>query len=378
MVGNSSKILQKTLEESFKKGVIQSEFDNLKEGDFISVGGSDRYGIVMKKLENFQLAVQYLNHYGGDIIETIISVENIRVLTQNERIAFCNELFTRKYVICDNQIMTEIQRDFYIEDKRMREMEQPKTYALFPPLEQINAGEIMTMMTKDNKKIVFVYNKVGKDNKIYCESCLFLEINKLYLNTSDKPICPVDNVLWVTYASDLDKLLLTNSIKSANENELVSKDLTSLLCKPKSILFVHDWLNNDDYILKYQKVYGGRLIYSSCVSFNNSKVESMNYEADNSIEMCNIDVIRYANGEEQKIFNNFYADAEIELVPFRTKVLVSNGKGTLWIPGVYGFETYERNERRYVIVGGQSYKFLKPWKNNKNLLGMKYEDTVKS
>jgi hypothetical protein len=138
---------------------------------------------------------------------------------------------------------------------------------------------------------------------------------------------------------------------------------------------VKDWVNNDEYILKYQKVENGLLVYSGCVSFNNSNVEKMNYSATNSIEMCNINVIRYATDSEKQIYNNFYAEAEIELVPFRTKVLVSNGNGTLWIPGIYGFETYERNEKRYVIVGGQAFKYMKIYKYNKSLIGTRFEDT---
>lgn len=376
MVADSSRILKEVLEKSFQKYDLDVKYNDVKEGDLICVGGNDRLGIICKKLEQYQLMVQYFQSLVGEVIETIVPVESVRKMDTAQRMDFYDFMYKKHLTICDNQIMTDLQKNMYMEEKYAREnaRNNPRTYAVYPTVDTIESGTVLIMQTKDNKKVIFTLNNVQK-GKIYCKNCLFLGVNKLYTEPDKQPICSTDNILWVTYANDKEQAILMNCLKSVQINDILSKDMVTINCKPKSILFVKDWVNNDEYILKYQKVENGLLVYSGCVSFNNSNVEKMNYSATNSIEMCNINVIRYATDSEKQIYNNFYAEAEIELVPFRTKVLVSNGNGTLWIPGIYGFETYERNEKRYVIVGGQAFKYMKIYKYNKSLIGTRFEDT---
>lgn len=376
MVADSSRILKEVLEKSFQKYDLDVKYNDVKEGDLICVGGNDRLGIICKKLEQHQLMVQYFQSLVGEVIETIVPVESVRKMDNVQRMNFYDFIFKRHLSIYDNQIMTEHQKSMYMEEKYAREhaFDNPRIYSEKPTINDIEADAVLIMQTKDNKKVIFTLNNV-QNGKIYCKNCLFLGVNKLYDNPDKQPICSTDNILWVTYANESEQALLTNCLKSVQINEILSKDMVTINCKPKSILFVKDWINNDEYILKYQKVENGHLVYYGCISFNNSNVEMMNYSSTNSIEMCNINVIRYATDSEKQIFNNYYAEKEIELVPFRTKVLVSNGNGTLWIPGIYGFETYEGNEKRYVIVGGQTFKYMKIYKYNKRLLGTRFEDT---
>ena len=114
--------------------------------------------------------------------------------------------------------------DFYIKDKRMRESEQPKTYAQFL-LEQINAGDVMKMMTKNNKIAIFEYDKIGKDNKIYLSVFNpFCEQNGLVKNFNLVAFSPSGNGF-------LTKNLITNTtfqddMVSAYQKTLFSRRIT--------------------------------------------------------------------------------------------------------------------------------------------------------
>jgi hypothetical protein len=80
--------------------------------------------------------------------------------------------------------------------------------------------------------------------------------------------------------------------------------------------------------------------------------------------------IRIVNTKD-KHFNK-EDDFESHLQPFKTKVLVCNGKGDIWRPAIYG--CLSKHEYRYVIVGGAEYKHCCIYRENKELLGKTFKN----
>ena len=80
--------------------------------------------------------------------------------------------------------------------------------------------------------------------------------------------------------------------------------------------------------------------------------------------------IRIVNAEDKHFKKE--DDFESRLQPFKTKVLVCNGKGDIWRPAIYG--CLSKHEYRYVIVGGAEYKHCCIYRENKELLGKTFKN----
>lgn len=100
------------------------------------------------------------------------------------------------------------------------------------------------------------------------------------------------------------------------------------------------------------------------------------------IDYNSIKILRFANDYEIYLYNEreysfmhktrALMSFEKALKPFSTKVLVSNGKDDIWRPAIFGC-IVDDDVQRYMIVGGQKFKFCVPYRQFKNLLGMKFE-----
>jgi hypothetical protein len=66
-------------------------------------------------------------------------------------------------------------------------------------------------------------------------------------------------------------------------------------------------------------------------------------------------------------------DFEPRLRPFISKVLVSNGKDDVWRPAIFG--CISESFPRYMIVGGQQYKYCIPYRGNQHLIGKKFNSS---
>jgi hypothetical protein len=66
-------------------------------------------------------------------------------------------------------------------------------------------------------------------------------------------------------------------------------------------------------------------------------------------------------------------DYESRLRPFISKVLVSNGKDDVWRPAIFG--CISESFPRYMIVGGQQYKYCIPYRGNQHLIGKKFNSS---
>jgi hypothetical protein len=113
-----------------------------------------------------------------------------------------------------------------------------------------------------------------------------------------------------------------------------------------------------------------------------------------------LDILRYANADEINTFEKEHAkwlhqqteeeqkqekkkqttqsktskrDYESRLRPFISKVLVSNGKDDVWRPAIFG--CISESFPRYMIVGGQQYKYCIPYRGNQHLIGKKFNSS---
>lgn len=57
------------------------------------------------------------------------------------------------------------------------------------------------------------------------------------------------------------------------------------------------------------------------------------------------------------------------LVPFESKVLVRNRDTDIWRPAIFGGYIDERNQYKYMVIGGLSYECLIPYEGNEHLRG---------
>ena len=72
----------------------------------------------------------------------------------------------------------------------------------------------------------------------------------------------------------------------------------------------------------------------------------------------------YYQDEWELVSNKFDIST---LVPFESKVLVRDCETQIWKPAIYGGYIEERDRHKYVIVGGISFEYLIPYKNNEHL-----------
>jgi hypothetical protein len=104
-----------------------------------------------------------------------------------------------------------------------------------------------------------------------------------------------------------------------------------------------------------------------------------------------LSILRYANADEINIFEKEHAkwlhqkqeeeqktktekrDIESRFRPFISKVLVSNGKDDVWRPAIFG--CISESFPRYMIVGGQQYKYCIPYRGNQHLIGKKFNSS---
>lgn len=66
-------------------------------------------------------------------------------------------------------------------------------------------------------------------------------------------------------------------------------------------------------------------------------------------------------------------DIEPRFRPFISKILVSNGKDDVWRPAIFG--CISESFQRYMIVGGQQYKYCIPYRGNQHLIGKKFNSS---
>ena len=107
-----------------------------------------------------------------------------------------------------------------------------------------------------------------------------------------------------------------------------------------------------------------------------------------------LNILRYANADEINMFEKEHAkwlhqqeedhkqttqsktekrDFESRLRPFISKVLVSNGKDDVWRPAIFG--CISESFPKYMIVGGQQYKYCISYRENKHLIGKKFNSS---
>ena len=63
----------------------------------------------------------------------------------------------------------------------------------------------------------------------------------------------------------------------------------------------------------------------------------------------------------------------IKLKPFVTKVLVSNGQNDFWRPAIFGCVIEKEPIRKYMIVGGETFRYCILYNKFKNLAGKRFE-----
>ena len=71
-----------------------------------------------------------------------------------------------------------------------------------------------------------------------------------------------------------------------------------------------------------------------------------------------------------------FSDENKQLKPFVTKVLVAVDKHNPLVPAIFGCIVKQKSNKRYVVVGGNEYKYCFPYKSNQQLIGRSLDDII--
>ena len=201
-------------------------------------------------------------------------------------------------------------------------------------------------------------------------------------------VCCYSEVSALREATDSERKLL---LIKADDKKKSLKDSSKIgfanlfLLEWGTILFASTCIKH--YIFPYKGYTKdeekANLHYDNCLLLNgNDKFFITSEEYVKEIDYNSLKVLRYANDNEIHLYNEQkYAatmkpvvlnNFELTFRPFSTKVLVSDGQGDIWRPAIFGC-IVDDDVQRYMIVGGQKFKYCMPYKQFKNLLGKKFE-----
>jgi len=193
---------------------------------------------------------------------------------------------------------------------------------------------------------------------------------------------------------DKKKSIYDETSKKIFKSDLKYIDMNRILyAKQEDNIYIFKYAGTNIHyekseIIKYSKCLN---IYPDFCSFS----VSGNEDGSSLALYDSLSILRYANADEINIFEKEHAkwlhqkqeeeqkqtiqtktekrDIESRFRPFISKVLVSNGKDDVWRPAIFG--CISESFPRYMIVGGQQYKYCIPYRGNQHLIGKKFNSS---
>ena len=263
------------------------------------------------------------------------------------------------------------------------------------------------------------------DSRLNAENCFMINAREMALVNDKIELIPegetriissYDNIK-IREATDTERKLLLihaeDALKKERQKEIDKKK--SIYDKTSKKIFKSDFKyidvnrvfyakqQDNIFIFTYAGVHinaeGNEIIkYNKCLNIYPdfcSFTVSGNKDGSFLTSYSALGILRYANADEINIFEKEHAkwlhqqkeeeqkqttqtktekrDFEPRLRPFISKVLVSNGKDDVWRPAIFG--CISESFPRYMIVGGQQYKYCIPYRGNQHLIGKKFNSS---